>query len=883
MNNKSGPGAFDFSLPRLFVQLLATITVVEVAIMWLLPALPVGDGARIFIDAGLLATVCAPLIWRLVARLRDAALENEGKFRALVEQSLVGISVIAEGRFLYVNPKHEKIFGYTTDEMLAMDPKDLAVAEDRPMIAENMRKRLQGEVDSISYSFRGLRKDGSAIEVAVHGKRTLLDGRPAIVGVLLDVTAQRRAEKALKSENSFISAVLDTAGALVVVLDRDGRVMRFNRQCEKATGYRAAEIVGKPVWERLLLPEDVPPVKAVFERLLAGNFPGEFENRWATKNGGARLIAWTNTALLDASGQVEFVIATGIDVTESRLMEAELCDSEARFRMLFNSGNDAIMAHRMMPDGMPGQFVEVNDLACRRLGYTRQELLALSPADIDDTAFVSDIPRVSRQVESEGHALFERVHVGKDGRKIPVEINTHLIELKGQPVALSIARDITERKAAEAALRESEARLREITSELGDGIYVLDRAGMLTFMNAAAEGMLGWTEAELLGENAHETFHFQKPDGARVPLCDCPVYQSIHSGDTYRIHEDYFTRKDGTLFPVSFVAAPLHRGGEIVGSVAAFQDIASRLEGEKALHESEEKFRLISTAAMDAIVILGPEEEITYWNPAAANIFGYQPGEALGRNLHELLAPPRHRDQSRRGFARFRESGEGALIGKTSEITALRKGGEEFPIELSISAISIKGRWHALGIIRDIGQRKKAEEQIHHLAYYDTLTDLPNRRLLTDRLNQSLAQAQRHDRPLAVMFLDLDHFKEINDSLGHDVGDELLRAVARRLNACVRSADTVSRQGGDEFVIVLAELRQPRDAEQVADKILKSLSEPIGVREHQLRITTSIGIAVYSSDHPEDAQELMKKADTAMYAAKEAGRNQYRFCQVLSR
>ncbi len=751
MRNNFGPGIFGSSALRLFAQLLVTMAVVEAAIMWLLPDLPFGDGARIFIDAGLLATVSAPLIWLLVGKpLRRAAQESEGKFRALVEQSLVGISVFADGKFLYVNPKHEEIFGYTADEMLTMNPKDLAAPEDRRTVLENMRKRFQGEVDSISYSFRGLRKDGKVIDVAVNGKRTTLNGRPVIVGVLLDVTAQRRAGEALERERDFISAVLDTAGALVVVLDRDGLVMRFNRQCEKVTGYRCAEIVGKPVWERLLIPEDLQPVKAVFEHLMAGDFPREFENWWVAKNGERRMIAWSNTVLLDEAGNVEFVVATGIDVTERRLMEM--------------------------------------------------------------------------------------------------------------------------------ALRESEAKLRQITSELGDGIYVLDRAGMLTFMNAAAEQMLGWGEAELLGKNAHETFHFQKPDGTHVPLCDCPVYQSIHSGETYRIHEDYFTRKDGTLFPVSFVATPLHRGGEIVGSVAAFQDVTSRLEGEKALHESEEKFRLISTSAMDAIVIIDPEEEITYWNPAAESIFGYETDEVLGRNLHELLAPSRYHEESRRGFGRFRESGEGVLIGKTLEITALRKGGEEFPIELSISCFQIGGQRRAMGIVRDISDRKKAEEEIHHLAYYDTLTDLPNRRLLFDRLNQALAQAERHKRPLAVLFLDLDHFKKINDTLGHDIGDELLKVVATRLNACVRSADTLSRQGGDEFVIVLAELTQPQDATLVADKILKILSEPISVRDHQLHVTTSIGISIYTAGAAEGAEELMKKADLAMYAAKEGGRNKYSIC-----
>lgn len=426
--------------------------------------------------------------------------------------------------------------------------------------------------------------------------------------------------------------------------------------------------------------------------------------------------------------------------------------------------------------------------------------------------------------------------------------------------------------------QESEARLREVTANLGEGVYVLDKNGIVTFVNPEAEKLLGWDARDLVGKDGHSSFHYKTPDGTPIPSDDCPVHKTIRTGQVFRSQDDWLVRKDGIVIPVSIVSSPVVQNNQITGSVAAFQDISQRLEAERALRESEERFRLISASANDAIIIVGQAEEITYWNPAAESTFGYKADEALGQNLHHLLAPTHHHDDSRRGFEHFRLSGEGTLIGKTLEITALRKNGEEFPIELSISAFRIKGQWHALGIIRDISERKKTEEQIRQLAYYDTLTNLPNRRLLLDRLNQSLVQAKRYQRAVAVMFLDLDRFKLINDTLGHDAGDELLKEVATRLNACVRSGDTVSRQGGDEFVIVLAEIAHAQDAALVAEKIIGTLRQPIFVKGHELQITTSIGIAIFPVNGTDDAQELMKKADTAMYAAKEAGRNGYRFC-----
>jgi diguanylate cyclase (GGDEF)-like protein len=172
---------------------------------------------------------------------------------------------------------------------------------------------------------------------------------------------------------------------------------------------------------------------------------------------------------------------------------------------------------------------------------------------------------------------------------------------------------------------------------------------------------------------------------------------------------------------------------------------------------------------------------------------------------------------------------------------------------------------------------KRSEEEIRQLAFHDALTGLPNRRLLMDRIAQALAHARRHQHSMAIMFLDLDRFKQINDTLGHEAGDELLKQVAARLRRCVRSEDTACRSGGDEFIIVLPEITHPRDAALVAEKVIRAVSEPVIVGDHRLQVTTSIGIAVYPVAGPDDLQALMKKADTAMYSAKAAGRNMFRF------
>ena len=206
-----------------------------------------------------------------------------------------------------------------------------------------------------------------------------------------------------------------------------------------------------------------------------------------------------------------------------------------------------------------------------------------------------------------------------------------------------------------------------------------------------------------------------------------------------------------------------------------------------------------------------------------------------------------------------------------------RKDGSTVPVEITSGLFSYQGKNVASGFILNITERQKMEEEIRRLAYIDSLTSLPNRRLLLDRLAQTLSRAKRYQFSSAIMFLDLDNFKQINDTLGHDVGDKLLKEVAARLSTCVRNDDTVARPGGDEFIIVLSEITHPDDAALVAEKIIKAINVPVQIADDTLQVSTSIGIAVYSISGSDSAQELMMKADKSMYSAKKAGGNAYRF------
>jgi diguanylate cyclase (GGDEF)-like protein/PAS domain S-box-containing protein len=311
----------------------------------------------------------------------------------------------------------------------------------------------------------------------------------------------------------------------------------------------------------------------------------------------------------------------------------------------------------------------------------------------------------------------------------------------------------------------------------------------------------------------------------------------------------------------------------------------------KELTVAEEKFRVLTSSTNDAIVLMDNKGNISFWNPAAENMFGFSQQEIMGRELHAMIVPQRYYESFKQGFRLFQNTGDGKVIGKTLEISALHKDGTEFPVEISVSALQVQDKWYAAGIIRNITERKDMERKLEAMAHFDALTGLPNRALFFNRLTQFLALAQRHNYELGILYVDLDKFKDINDNLGHDVGDLTLKQVAYRLeyslcksdttvrpSAYLRQSDTVARVGGDEFIIILAHIKGENDTIIVAKRIIRALSAPYEVDGHACSLGVSIGISIFPH-HGQQIDELVKKADMAMYRAKKRGGNTYELFQ----
>lgn len=314
---------------------------------------------------------------------------------------------------------------------------------------------------------------------------------------------------------------------------------------------------------------------------------------------------------------------------------------------------------------------------------------------------------------------------------------------------------------------------------------------------------------------------------------------------------------------------------DVLGAIAAHT--AQALENAERLGQlrsAVRRHRAVIESSLDGVIAIDPAGRVVEFNPAAEQIFGYAEADALGRDLAELVIAPEDREAHRRGLNRGFQDGEWRLLGRRFEVTGLRADGSRLPVELSLNYVEDGGDGQPVvyGFVRDISERRRGEEQLAYLAYHDPLTQLPNRVLVEQQLDLALARARRSGGAVALMFVDLDDFKEVNDRLGHAAGDQLLTGVAARLRNVLRDSDVLARQGGDEFLVLISDLADDPAAacELVAAKLLGALREPFVVGGAEVRTRASIGVSLFPSDAA-DTESLLRHADSAMYRAKAAG------------
>lgn len=694
------------------------------------------------------------------------------------------------------------------------------------------------------------------------------------------------------SEKTLFSQAFEAAGEGMVLCSLDGMIDRANGAFCDFIGLPLAEVVDRRFLD-LIDERSAGVMRDRLDLLVAGTLRS-FRRDVQIRHGHGRWLwaALTVSAIRCKTNRtVGRLVLQVRDIEEARQVERVLLESDRRFRTLFNA-----LSEGFLETDLEGRIVDVNEALCRMLGRGREALVGHSFFEFLDAnslalvkgRFLPDPSGGPRGAGASGprgagaggprgaeaERAFEAHFISRTGERLDAQVYaTPLTNATGHVSGMTaIVLDVTEHRAALAALQASERRYRTLVDSIQDGL-VLIRNERFEYVNTPFARMLGYTPGELVGLPVFEVIAPEESERVRLQH----RARLRGSDEAMAEYETVKLARDGRRVPVIIHAAVTRDDDDAPLTIATVKDVTERrrIEGE---------LRKLSSAVEQSsasVFITNARGTIEYINPKFTEVTGYEAHEVLGKTpallssgetdptVYTSLWAALSAGRAWRGEFRNRRK-DGSLYWEATAIS---------PIKDDNGAVT-----HFVAVKEDVTIRKEVELETWQRANFDAVTGLPNRVLFRDRLNQAVSRARRNKARVAALFIDLDRFKLVNDTLGHDCGDEVLRQVATRLQACMRETDTVARLAGDEFTAILPEPGESKDITAVTTRILDSLSRPFrlslpaaaGGQVTEVHIGGSIGIAVFPEDAP-DASTLLKHADLAMYRAKDSGRNTYQF------
>ncbi|MDD3135408.1 MAG: PAS domain S-box protein, partial [Methanoregula sp.] len=629
--------------------------------------------------------------------------ESEEKFRTLAESTPVAIMMYQGDLWVYANPAGELISGYSCEELYAMHYWDFVAPEFRQEVKEKGRQRQAGVPLPEAYDFRIIAKDGTEKWVSLTGNMVQFRGKPAGIISVIDITTRKHAEHALRESENRFRALAENSSDIIRILDRDGRIIFDTAAVVRELGYAPGFTIGKSPFE-FIHPDDIDTVKTNLSGVYAktnSGIPTEFRIRRA--DGSYTWVESTGKNLIGVPG-VDGIMTTTRFIDAQKRMESSLHESEKRYRAILEQAADAIFLH-----DENGKILDVNDKACRNLGYSREELVQMSIGEIDPGAIQIVKHTLWRTVMDGVPITFESRQVRKDGSSLPVEVSLGPVKIAHEWVVLGIVRDITDRKRADAALNASERRFRDLADLLPQIVYETDAQGTLIYTNRIAFELFGYTEEEFR-------------QGLNVMQMLAPVdreraaqnFFAVVSGqDNERAGTEYLAlRKDGSTFPIAIYASRIGEPGGSSGLRGIILDITARKQAEQALIESEERYSSIFNNSDFVSLLIDPDTaRIVDANAAAAWYYGYPADQLTKMGVYDLNRLPK-------------ETVIGSLQAAKTEksqyllSTHYRASGEARDVEIYSGLITLHQKPHLYSILHDITERKQAEESVKTLRQF---------------------------------------------------------------------------------------------------------------------------------------------------------------------
>ena len=675
--------------------------------------------------------------------------------------------------------------------------------------------------------------------------------------------ARRAAEAKLADRDFKLEAIIGYSPSALSMKRTDGRYVLANPNVQHIHHLTEEELIGKTDFD--LYPADTARTFAANDALVLSSMGRNSIEEVIPVDGMPRTFMSHMFPVVDETGDAKFICRISLDIHDAKAAQLALRQSEAKFRLLTETAGDWIFW--IGPDG---HFIYVSPACARISGY--------EPAE-----FLGNPDLMAAIIHPDDRSLFERMHeadmssgscfgdfriIHKDGTVRWLGHYCHAIhDDEGAFLGRGGSNvDITARKHAESEHRVLSEALRQSPQAL----LLADPNTVITYINPAFSHLFGYRPEELVGKSVRVLV----PGSQADQVTHSDVVAQVREVRSYSFEADRVAR-DGALIPVLVnIGTIADDRGVTIGMVASFSDLRSLRENESMLR----KLSLAVDQSPASVIITGLDGKIEYVNDTFVHDTGYSRTEAIGRNPRFLRSgkTPRETYESLWCSLNKGEVWRGEFINR-------RKDGSEYPDAVTIAPLrQSNGKiTHYVALQEDITERRRTEEQIKDLAFYDPLTRLPNRRLLIDRLKQSIASGVRSKRDGALMFIDLDNFKTLNDTFGHATGDKVLEQVGKRLSSCVREGDTVARLGGDEFVVMLDSLSDSAHeaaakTKAVGEKILAAIGQPLLIGDLKFDISASIGATLFG-ENQSDIGELLMQADIGMYQAKSAGRNRLRF------
>jgi len=887
--------------------LLCALVAVEIATVPHLPSSDSGYGiaAHIALDLTLFGSIFLPVLWLWVIKpLLKNQMRESLRLKAITQAVTGGIVILDEdGRIASINTDAQTMFGYAESELVGKDSRILLPLSERNTKYAELRQYVRHtatvHIPGAANILTGARKDGSEFPLELSISQAE-DGYGRFYAVFLrDISAHLAVEAALGKSNTLLERIFSNLETGVAYLDANFNFVWVNQAYAQFDELQAEQLIGKNHFDLYPNAENL----AIFSRVAR---TGEAYHAYAKPfehpghpGRGVSYWDWGLYPIKNAEGQVESLLLNLNNVTERTQIERQRQESDARFKAML----DATTETALLID-LEGKILAINDVGAQRFERLPELLLGSRLYELKSTeqaakcrSYFQDVIRTVQP------RTFEDRH-GPTTYKTTVY---PVLDKNGQVFSLAIySEDVTEQRrhdAIESLLQDIDQMALSAT-EFNTLLEIVCQRLVQTFDYSLAwvgekktDGSIRILSWQSQNNQYTEDFNRIGVRWDESPTGRGPSGLAIRTGKTQVVKTDSFAFQPWRAAALQYglgavISLPIILRGQIYGvaslyardrnafdqpaTVRMIESIINRISVALEMAQEQYEVRLLGTAlstASNAVLICDRKGHIEWVNEAFTKLCGYSTDELLGRT-------PRILKSGKQGVEYYQALWQTILAGKTwsSETVERHKSGYEYTVRQTITPI-LDGSGevsHFIAIHEDITSQKATAARIHHMAHYDALTQLPNRNLFYDRLEQSMREAKRNKQQMALLFLDLDRFKLVNDSLGHAIGDLLLQEVAERLGKCVRESDTVARLAGDEFTVILSNIQDPNDAALVSDKIIRSIGKPFMLEGHEVKIGTSIGIAFY----PRDAQtvdELVNLADSAMYTAKTENRNTYRF------